>query len=104
MNNTPYKPALLPKMYCGVFGHNFKVSKKVTYHVSEYTCSHCKKQLTTSSNGALIELTPKFKEINNKKQKKKDKSLDKYEKKVKRARRSASIGQHHRKSSSFIDS
>ena len=65
MNNTPYKPALLPKMYCGVFGHNFKVSKKVTYHVSEYTCSHCKKQLTTSSNGALIELTPKFKEINN---------------------------------------
>ena len=64
MENTPYKPALLPKMYCGIFGHNYKVSRKVTYHVNEYTCSHCKKQLTTSSNGALIELTPKFKEIN----------------------------------------
>ena len=65
MENTPYKPALLPKIYCSLFGHNYKVSKKVTYHVNEYTCSHCKKQLTTSSNGVLIELTPKFKEINN---------------------------------------
>jgi phage FluMu protein Com len=64
MKNKAYKPALLPKMYCSVFGHNYKVSKTVTYHVKEYTCSHCKKQLTTSSNGTLIELTPKFKEIN----------------------------------------
>ncbi len=53
-----------PKMYCSIFGHNYKVSKRVTYHVKEYTCSHCKKQLTTNSNGSLIELTPKFKEIN----------------------------------------
>ncbi|MCL5126990.1 MULTISPECIES: hypothetical protein [unclassified Algibacter] len=64
MENTPNKTALLPKIYCSLFGHSYKVSKKVTYHVSEYTCSHCKKQLTTSSNGALVELTPKFKEIN----------------------------------------
>lgn len=58
--HTPF----LPKMYCSVFGHNYQVSKKVTYYVKEYTCSHCKKQLTTNSNGNLIELTPKFKEIN----------------------------------------
>ena len=64
MKNNSDKPTLLPKIYCSVFGHNYKVSKKVTYHVNEYTCSHCKKQLTTSSNGTLIELTPKFKEIN----------------------------------------
>ncbi|MDN3664707.1 hypothetical protein ACFFU1_00590 [Algibacter miyuki] len=64
MKNPPKKPALIPKMFCNIFGHNYKVSKKVTYHVNEYTCSHCKKQLTTSSNGSLIELTPKFKEIN----------------------------------------
>ena len=36
----------------------------MTYHVKEYTCSHCQKQLTTNSNGSLTELTPKFKEIN----------------------------------------
>lgn len=58
------KPTFIPKMYCNFFGHDYQVTKKVTYHVKEYTCSHCKKQLTTNSNGHLIELTPKFKEIN----------------------------------------
>jgi len=52
------------KLYCDFFGHNYKVTKKVTHHVKEYTCSCCKKQLTTNSNGQLTELTPKFKEIN----------------------------------------
>jgi transposase-like protein len=58
------KPKLLPKMYCNIFGHEYQVTKKVTYHVKEYTCRHCKKELTTNSNGTLTELTPKFKEIN----------------------------------------
>ncbi len=58
------KTALIPKMYCNLFGHDYEVTKKVTYHVKEYTCSHCKKQLTTNSSGHLTELTPKFKEIN----------------------------------------
>ena len=61
MNN---KPTFIPKMYCNIFGHDFEVTKNVTYYVKEYTCVHCKKQLTTNSNGSLIELTPKFKEIN----------------------------------------
>ncbi len=52
------------KLYCSLFGHQYQVSKKVTLHVKEYTCKCCKKQLTTNSNGNLIELTPKFKEIN----------------------------------------
>lgn len=52
------------KLYCSLFGHNYEVSKKVTSHVKEYTCTCCKKQLTTNSNGNLTELTPKFKEIN----------------------------------------
>ncbi|MCX7551081.1 hypothetical protein OS191_09550 [Xanthomarina sp. F2636L] len=52
------------KIYCDVFGHNYRVSKKVTSHVKEYTCKCCKKQLTTNSNGNLTELTPKYKEIN----------------------------------------
>ncbi|MFD0989438.1 hypothetical protein ACFQ1R_04985 [Mariniflexile jejuense] len=64
MKKPATKTALIPKMYCNLFGHDYEVTKKVTYHVKEYTCSHCKKQLTTNSNGSLIELTPKFREIN----------------------------------------
>ncbi len=52
------------KLYCSLFGHQYEVSKKVTLHVKEYTCKCCKRELTTNSNGNLIELTPKFKEIN----------------------------------------
>lgn len=51
-------------VYCNIFGHRFEVSKKVTYHVSEYKCDNCSKELTTNSDGGLIELTPKFREIN----------------------------------------
>lgn len=57
--------ALTPnKLYCDFFGHNYKMTKKVTNHVKEYTCKCCKKQLTTNSNGRLTELTPKYQEIN----------------------------------------
>ena len=54
----------IPKLYCNLFGHDYEVTRKVTYHVKEYTCRHCKRELTTNSNGNLIELTPKFREIN----------------------------------------
>jgi transposase-like protein len=64
MRKTTNKPTLIPKMYCNLFGHDYQVTKKVTLHVKEYTCRHCKKELTTNSNGHLIELTPKFREIN----------------------------------------
>ncbi len=64
MKKTTNKPTLIPKMYCNLFGHDYDITKRVTYHVKEYTCRHCKKELTTNSNGKLIELTPKFKEIN----------------------------------------
>jgi len=52
------------KLICDIIGHKYVVSKQVTLHVKEYTCKCCKKQLTTNGNGELIELTPKFKEIN----------------------------------------
>jgi len=64
MKKTTNKPTLIPKMYCNLFGHDYDVTKRVTYHVKEYTCRHCKKELTTNSNGKLIELTPEVKEIN----------------------------------------
>ena len=54
----------MKEIHCKMFGHDYQVTRNVTYHVKEYTCSRCEKQLTTNSNGNLIELTPKFKEIN----------------------------------------
>ena len=59
-----YKPNLTSKLYCSVFGHNYFLSKKVTYHVKEFKCKCCQKQVTTDVNGNLIDLTPKFQEIN----------------------------------------
>jgi hypothetical protein len=63
MNKTRTTSASM-KLYCRLFGHKYEVSKKVTLHVKEYTCKCCNRQLTTNSNGNLIELTPKFQEIN----------------------------------------
>jgi hypothetical protein len=64
MNTTTQKTALLPKLYCSIFGQDYEVSRKVTHHVKEYTCSHCRKELTTNGNGNLTVLTPKYREIN----------------------------------------
>lgn len=52
------------KALCAVFGHRYVVSKKITYHVAEYTCKHCKCELTTTESGTLDVLTPELKEIN----------------------------------------
>ena len=54
----------MKNLHCTVFGHDYKVSKSVTYYVKEYTCDNCNKQLTTNGSGNLVPLTPKFKEIN----------------------------------------
>lgn len=51
-------------IHCKMFGHDYKITRHVTYHVKEYTCANCKKELTTGGNGNLVDLTPKFKEIN----------------------------------------
>jgi transposase-like protein len=54
----------LKQLYCSFFGHDYSVTKNVTYHVKEYTCKKCKEQVTTNGNGKLTLLTPKYKEIN----------------------------------------
>ena len=54
----------MKSIYCSFFGHQFEVSKKVTYHVKEYKCTHCSVQMTTNGKGGLTPLTPKYKEIN----------------------------------------
>lgn len=51
-------------LHCKLSGHEFVLSKHVTHHVKEYTCKNCQKQVTTSSNGKLILLNDKRKEIN----------------------------------------
>jgi len=56
--------ALPFRLYCDIFGHSYQTSRIITSHVKEYTCSCCKRQLTTDSNGNLTELTPKYQEIN----------------------------------------
>ena len=61
---TTTKAKGLSRLYCELFGHNYELTKKVTKHVKEYTCTCCKHQLTTNSNGKLTELTPKYQEIN----------------------------------------
>lgn len=54
----------MKNLYCSLFGHHYKVSKKITFHVNEYKCKNCKAEMTINGNGVLIPLTPKFKEIN----------------------------------------
>lgn len=54
----------MKQLYCSLFGHDYRVTKRVTYHVKEYSCKHCKEKVTTNGNGKLTLLTPKYKEIN----------------------------------------
>lgn len=54
----------MKNIHCKVFGHNYEVTRLVTYHVKEYTCKNCNEKLTTSATGKLTKLTPKLSEIN----------------------------------------
>ena len=54
----------MKSIYCSFFGHQYEVSKNITYHVKEYKCTHCNSQMTTNGKGGLTPLTPKYKEIN----------------------------------------
>ena len=62
---TPTPSFSFSKIYCSLFGHDYLLSKHVTHHIKEYTCSHCGEQVTINSRGRLEVMTPKLKEINN---------------------------------------
>ncbi|SHI41576.1 hypothetical protein SAMN05216261_0692 [Algibacter luteus] len=64
MKKPTNNPKFIPSIYCRFFGHNYQITRKVTNHVKEYNCKHCKNEVTTNSNGKLTKLTPMFKEIN----------------------------------------
>ena len=49
---------------CGLFGHHYSVTKKVTMHIKEYQCIHCGKQVSTDVQGNLSKLTPQRRDIN----------------------------------------
>lgn len=52
------------KAFCGVLGHKYKESRKVTNHISEYKCCHCGKETTSDMEGKLKNLTTKAKLVN----------------------------------------
>lgn len=54
----------MKNIYCSFFGHDFKVTKQITYHVKEFKCVQCQEQFTTDESGNLTKLTPKYREIN----------------------------------------
>ncbi|RED50451.1 hypothetical protein [Seonamhaeicola aphaedonensis] len=54
----------MKNIHCKMFGHDFNISRHITFYVKEYTCKNCKKEFTTNSTGTLTELTPKYREIN----------------------------------------
>lgn len=54
----------LKKLPCVLLGHKLYVSKIITAHIKEYKCKRCRQELTTTIDGGLTELTPKFKDIN----------------------------------------
>ncbi len=62
--STPNSAFSFSKIYCSLFGHNYVLSKKVTHHIKEYSCTHCGEEATTNSRGRLEIMTPKLKEIN----------------------------------------
>ena len=54
----------MKNIHCKMFGHDFSISRHITFHVKEYSCKNCNKEFTTDSSGNLTALTPKFREIN----------------------------------------
>ena len=60
---TLVTPLFVPKIYCSVIGHQYKIEKKVTQYIKEYKCSCCGKEMTTNAWGNLVPLTPELKHI-----------------------------------------
>lgn len=54
----------LGKLYCSIFGHRYRVTKKITAHVNEYQCMLCNCEATNDDKGKLTSLTPQLKDIN----------------------------------------
>lgn len=51
------------QLLCTVYGHKYKLVKKVTKHIKHYRCSCCGQQVTTNAKGKLVDLTEELKLI-----------------------------------------
>lgn len=55
----------MKNVLCSTFGHQLISSKKITKHILEYKCKRCHSEFTINGKGQIVDLTPKYKEINN---------------------------------------
>ncbi len=62
--STPKNSFSVMRLFCAVFGCRFKITRRVTSHINEYECIHCKKQGTTDVKGNIASMTPQLREIN----------------------------------------
>jgi len=62
----PSEGRTLLSLICAIFGHQYRVSREITDHVKEYSCTYCDRQLTTDADGAISELTEEKQRINEK--------------------------------------
>ncbi|MDX1463771.1 MAG: hypothetical protein R3359_11990, partial [Marinirhabdus sp.] len=65
MEKSTTPPFSLLSIVCATFGHDYVVTRKITDHISEYSCCHCGKEVTDNMKGTLEILTLKIKETNN---------------------------------------
>lgn len=65
LNPNYMKPTTnVSKFLCSLVGHRYRETRKVTPHISEYKCTCCHREITTSVNGRYDVLTPRLKEAN----------------------------------------
>lgn len=65
MENVNIKTSFsLGKILCSIFGHRYRVTKKITSHINEYECMLCGCEATNDEVGEITPLTPQMKEIN----------------------------------------
>lgn len=64
--HTKKTPLLSPigKLLCHYFGHRLFISRRITNHIKEYSCSRCGQEMTDTANGFLEDLTPRLQETN----------------------------------------
>tara|TARA_R100000935_G_scaffold13736_4_gene27477 strand:+ start:43354 stop:43596 length:243 start_codon:yes stop_codon:yes gene_type:complete len=65
MEKHSTSPFSLLSIICATFGHDYVVSRKVTDHINEYTCSHCGKEVADNMQGSVEILTLKIRNANN---------------------------------------
>lgn len=64
MNASSPKASPIGKLRCKITGHRFVITHRITDSVNEYQCAHCKEEFSENSNGNLVKLTQKTREIN----------------------------------------